>query len=271
MPIFMRSPYDTAPRAEPNVADPEILAIERVAFEAWPAAEVRALGGWRLRFNHGVTNRGSSVWPGPGPCETPLEERFAEVERFYAERSAAACYQVSPAADPPALDARLAARGYEAFSPVSVEVAAVGEVLARATPLEVDAACSDTLPEEWFDVSGRRGRFREDAVAVYRTLLERLHGRAGFALARAGGQVAAVGLAVAAPPWVGVFSMLTLESYRRQRLAEAVLAAIARWALERGAERMYLQVEVENQPARSLYARVGFRPRYEYHYRREPR
>ena len=72
------------------MADPEILAIERVAFEAWPAAEVRALGGWRLRFNHGVTNRGSSVWPGPGPCETPLEERFAEVERFYAERSAAA-------------------------------------------------------------------------------------------------------------------------------------------------------------------------------------
>jgi GNAT superfamily N-acetyltransferase len=65
--------------------------------------------------------------------------------------------------------------------------------------------------------------------------------------------------------------MLTLESYRRQRLAEAVLAAIARWAGERGAERMYLQVELENAPARSLYARVGFRPRYAYHYRRQAR
>ena len=41
------------------MADPETLAIERVAFDAWPAAEVRVLGGWRLRFNHGVTNRGS--------------------------------------------------------------------------------------------------------------------------------------------------------------------------------------------------------------------
>ena len=38
--------------------DPEVLAIEKVAFEAWPAAEVEALGGWRLRFNHGITNRG---------------------------------------------------------------------------------------------------------------------------------------------------------------------------------------------------------------------
>ena len=252
------------------MADPEILAIERIAFDAWPAAEVRALGGWRLRFNHGVTNRGSSVWPGPGPCGATLAERVTAVEQFYAERGSRACYQLSPAADPPDLDAALAARGYEVFSPVSVEVAELGDVLARALPLEVDAACSDTLPEAWFDVSGRRGRFRDEAVSVYRALLERLHGRAGFALAKAGGQVAAVGLAVAAPPWVGVFSMLTLESHRRQRLAEAVLAAIARWAGERGAERMYLQVEIENAPARSLYARVGFVPRYEYHYRRQP-
>jgi GNAT superfamily N-acetyltransferase len=252
------------------VADAEILAIERIAFAAWPAAEVEPLGGWRLRFNHGVTNRGSSVWPGPGPCEAGLAERIETVERFYQERGALACYQLSPAADPPELDAALAAHGYDVFSPVSVEVAEVDAVLALATPLDLAATCSETLPEEWFDVSGRQGRFRGEAVEIYRGLLERLHGRAGFALARAGGQVAAVGLAVAAPPWVGVFSMLTLESYRRQRLGEAVLAAIARWAGERGAERMYLQVEVENAPARSLYAGVGFRPRYAYHYRRQP-
>ena len=123
----------------------EVLAIERVAFEAWPAAEVQALGGWRLRFNHGVTNRGSSVWPGPGPCDAALAERMATVERFYAEREAKACYQVSPAADPPELDAALAARGYEVFSPVSVEIAELDDVLARATPLELEATCSDML------------------------------------------------------------------------------------------------------------------------------
>jgi GNAT superfamily N-acetyltransferase len=101
-------------------------------------------------------------------------------------------------------------------------------------------------------------------------MIERLHGRAGFALAAVGGQAAAVGLAVAAPPWVGVFSMLTLPTHRGQRLGEAVLSAIARWAGQRGAERMYLQVELDNAPARSLYARVGFEPRYVYHYRRQP-
>jgi GNAT superfamily N-acetyltransferase len=248
----------------------EILAIEKSAFAAWPAAEIERLGGWHLRFNHGVTNRGSSVWPGPDPEPFALEERLDAVERFYAERGARACYQLSPVCDPAHLDRVLEDRGYEAYSPVSVETAEVDTIAALAPPPEIDVRCFDTLPEEWFDVSGRRGRFQGQAEAVYRAMLERLHGRTGFAQARIGGQVAAVGLAVASAPWVGVFSMLTLEGFRRLHLAEAVLTAIAYWADERGARRLYLQVEVENTPARRLYERVGFTPRYRYHYRRQP-
>jgi GNAT superfamily N-acetyltransferase len=247
----------------------EILAIERVAFEAWPAAEVQALGGWRLRFNHGVTSRGSSVWPGPGASDAALAARLEAVERFYAERGAGAAYQISPAADPPQLDAALAARGYETTVPVSVELAGAAGVAALATPPGAEAVCGDELSEAWFEISGRRGRFQGEAVAVYRAMLERLRGRAGFALVRVGGEAVAVGLSVASPPWAGVFSMLTLPAWRGKRLGEAVLGAIARWAQGRGATRLYLQVESDNAPARKLYARVGFAPRYEYHYQRQ--
>jgi GNAT superfamily N-acetyltransferase len=248
--------------------DPEILAIERAAFDAWPAAEVATLGGWRLRFNHGVTNRAGSVWPGPGEAPEPLEARIDAVERFYAERGSPACFQLSPAAEPAGLDATLAARGYEAFAEVSVEVAAAAQVAVPAAP-GLLARCTDDFDEEWFDVGGRRGRFSGPAAAIYRAMLERLRGRAGFASAAVGGEIAAVGLCVAAPPWAGVFSMLTLPGFRGQRLGAGVLGAIAGWALDRGAERLYLQVEVENTAARSLYARAGFAPRYAYHYRRQ--
>ena len=247
----------------------EVLAIERVAFDAWPAAVVQELGGWRLRFNHGVTSRGSSVWPGPGRSDLPLAVRIEAVGRFYAEHGATAAYQISPAADPPELDAQLAARGYETTVPVSVELASAAGVAALGAPHRAEALCSGELSEEWFEVSGRRGRFQGEAVAVYRAMLERLSGRAGFALVRAGGEVAAVGLSVASPPWAGVFSMLTLPAWRGKRLGEAVLGAIARWAQGRGAGRLYLQVETDNAPARKLDARVGFAPRYEYHYRRQ--
>jgi hypothetical protein len=178
------------------LADAEILAIERAAFEAWPAAEIVPLGGWRLRFNHGVTQRGSSVWPGPGTSELSLAARIEAAERFYAERGAAACFQLSPAADPPELDAALAARGYEASpNPVSVEIAALAPLAASTERPGVEALCTEQLSEEWFDLSGRQGRFRGADGVVYRALLERLAGRAGFALVRVGGRAAAVGSA----------------------------------------------------------------------------
>ena len=262
---LVEATYDTRP-----MADPEILAIERVAFDAWPAAEVRALGGWRLRFNHGVTSRGSSVWPGPGAGagEGTLDARIAAVERFYAERGGAACFQLCPAAEPAELDAVLAARGYEVVTPVSVELANAARVAALGVPRGLEARCTDALDEAWFEVSGRQGRFHGEAVAVYRGLLDRLAGRAGFARVSQGGAVVAVGLTVAAPPWAGVFSMLTLPAWRGRGAGAAVLGACARWAQGRGAERLYLQVETDNASARRLYARAGFEPRYPYHYRR---
>ena len=249
--------------------DPEILAIERAALEAWPAAEVRALGGWRLRFNHGVTHRGSSVWPGPGASPLSLDARITEVERFYGAHGADAWYQVSPVADPPELERQLAARGYRSHGSVRVELADVARIAALPLPEGASATCEEALPEAWFELSGRRGRFRGAEVDVYRALLGRLAGRAGFASVRAGGEVAAVGLGVVTPPLAGVFSMLTLPEWRGRRLGEAVLVALARWAEARGATRLYLQVETDNAPARTLYARIGFVPRYEYHYRRQ--
>jgi GNAT superfamily N-acetyltransferase len=252
------------------MADAEVLAIERAAFAAWPAAEIAALGGWRLRFNHGVTQRASSVWPGPGPADPPLAARVDAVEDWYAARGASALYQLSPAAEPPELEAALEARGYEAHGAVSVEVAEGARIAELDVPAGCEASCAEALDEAWFDLSGRRGRFGGDDVAVYRALLERLAGRAGFALVRAGGEPAAVGLGVVDPPWAGVFAMLTLPPFRGRGLGAAVLGSLARWALGRGTRRLYLQVEADNAAARRLYARTGFVPRYAYHYRAAP-
>jgi ribosomal protein S18 acetylase RimI-like enzyme len=246
----------------------EVLALELAAFEAWGAAEVVALGPWRLRFMHGVTNRANSVWVGPGEPAGGFARAIAEVETFYAERALPAIFQITPVADP-RLDALLAARGYGSFDAVSFQLADAARVAAIEPKPRASAACESALSDAWFEVSGRRGRFRGDDVAVYRAFLERLAGRAGFASVRdPGGEIAAVGLTIVAPPLAGVFSMLTLPEQRRRGLADAVLGASAHFALARGATRLYLQVEIENAAARALYARAGFAEAYRYHYRR---
>jgi len=247
----------------------EILALELAAFDAWRAEEVVALGPWRLRFMHGVTNRANSVWAGPGEPSEGFARAIERVESFYAARGLPAIFQITPVADA-RLDALLEARGYALVEPVSFRVADAARVARPSPRPSIRAHCDAHLTEEWFELSGRRGRFRGRDVDVYRAFLERVAPRAGFASARSQGAEVpgAVGLTIVARPLAGVFSMLSLPEQRRRGLAEAVLGELARFAASRAAERLYLQVELENEPARALYARAGFVESHRYHYRR---
>jgi ribosomal protein S18 acetylase RimI-like enzyme len=101
-------------------------------------------------------------------------------------------------------------------------------------------------------------------------MLEGFGDRALGASCRVGGTVVGVGYGVLADGWLGVFGMGTSSQHRRQGVATAVLAALRRVALARGAGQAYLQVETGNAPAIGLYEAAGFRISHGYHYRSEP-
>jgi len=244
---------------------PAIEELERLAYASWPAAEVRDLDGWRLRFTGGVTRRANSVWTNESGDTLPLDARIAEVERFYQERGQLAFFQLSPLSRPARLDTELATRGYAIDAETSLQVADA-RTTARGASGPETVRIEPRLFDEWFEVSGRRGRFVA-AQDVYRGLLERLGRRAHYALAVDGREPAAVGLLVIDAPWAGIFSMLTLAAYRRRGHANAIVRAMARTAVARGVERLYLQVEIDNAASLALYAACGFGERYRYHYR----
>ena len=61
--------------------------------------------------------------------------------------------------------------------------------------------------------------------------------------------------------------MATAPEARGRGVARRVLAALGRWAHERGAEQMYLQAAPGNLPALRLHERMGFVELSHYHYR----
>ncbi|MBW2245146.1 MAG: GNAT family N-acetyltransferase [Deltaproteobacteria bacterium] len=249
--------------------DTDVETIERAAFDAWPAVEVQELGGWRLRFNHGVTNRGNSVWPGPGRVdERGIDEALDAVEAFYRERECPALFQLTPIAQPSSLDAMLEARGYQKVLPVHVQSAEALSIAELPVGAGLRSGCDDVPSAAWADLATHRGRYSGAQADVFLAMLGRLNGRAGFAWAGSGSEPTATGLAVVAPPWAGIFAMRTLAAARGRGLGRAVLVAAARWAVGRGARHLYLQVEHDNPAALSLYRNAGFTPRYGYHYRK---
>jgi ribosomal protein S18 acetylase RimI-like enzyme len=243
-----------------------VLEIEEAAFRAWPAAEVREVDGWRLRYMSGVTRRANSVWPNRSTGLLSLGARLEAVEAFYRERGQPAQLQMAPCAEPPDLDRELAARGYQLESRTLVQVVALTDFRGLGTPPQITTRVDRSPSEEWLRLSTTRGRFA-GVEATYLGLLERIGARGGFAVAHLRGEPVAIGLGVLDEGLVGVFNMLTLPEARRRRAATAILGAIVGWGVAAGASRAYLQVEAENGGAVRLYEASGFQTEYEYHYR----
>ncbi|MFF4985981.1 GNAT family N-acetyltransferase [Streptosporangium saharense] len=247
--------------------DTTVREIERRAAAAWPAAFAEERDGWLLRHTPGVgRQRSNSALPPPPGTGTP---GIGLVERFYGERGLPVRVQVSPAEEQGELDAALAEAGYRRTGVTAVLTAPTEKVVAAtasAPPLPVRLA--DT-PDRWLGVFTELDG-HDDSAAVGREVLSRVPSPAAFLSVVVEDRPAGMGLVVAAGEWAGVFCMATAPDRRRTGVAAAVLAAGARWARVRGAERLYLQVERDNEAALGLYTRAGFSPSHGYHYRVRP-
>src|SRR5918994_6164130 len=71
----------------------EVRALEAAAALGWQALETERIGGWLLRYAGGFTRRANSCLPLSDPG-IPLAVAVAEVERWYAGRSANPSFQV---------------------------------------------------------------------------------------------------------------------------------------------------------------------------------
>ena len=209
-------------------------------------------------------------------------------EAFYERRGLPAVFHLSPATCPPALDTRLARRGYLMHQPSEVWVADVRDVIDRTRDRpEEPGSCERASPPgisslprgaEEILVHGRADRVWLDFAydepagrrAIYHGIVGRISNPCAFASIRVNGVPLAIGLGVSEGGWTGVFSMLTAPEQRGRGRARQILDQLATWALERGDRALYLQVLGTNMPARRLYGRCGFTLAHTYHYRHRP-
>jgi ribosomal protein S18 acetylase RimI-like enzyme len=247
--------------------------IEELAANAWPARFNQHVCGWRLRHTPGTASRRvNSVLAENLAAGIAVEDLIGMCEAFYADRGSPPRFQISPAVVPPDLDALLERRGYAIDAATSMFTASVEAVIERSG----EAGCSfavetsQVLSDEWLDCFHRIGDRREDDRQMLADTFRRIAPRAFFGLAREAGSPLAVAVAVVERGWGGLFSFATAVEHRRRGAASGLLRALTQRCRDCGAERLYLQVLVDNAPAIRFYRRFGFTPAYRYHFRWRP-
>ncbi len=244
----------------------KIRFIEELAMNAWPAETIQHVDGWRVRYNHGVTRRGNSVWPNEWGGRVPLALKLDLIESFYSRRNLPTRFQICLAALPEGLDDVLEARGYTIDAPTEVRTAPLRAVLESTAQGHIPHM-SEALTDAWFSTYSKSEGLSEATAVVRKRTLSRIGPRSLFVWVEIDGVLAAVGRGALERGWVGVFGMSTVPKYRRRGCATTILYTLAFWGRENGAENMYLQVMERNTNALSLYGKFGFERLYGYHYR----
>lgn len=240
--------------------------LARVAARAWRPVESERLGDWELRAASGFTRRANSVLP-LGDPGVSLDEALGAVRRWYGERGLPAYVQTATGAEgtQELLCAELEQRGWAREVTAELWVGPLAPVADLAEPSGV--VLSREADEAWLARYQRKGvsevalRVLGSGPSVWFATVP------GAAEAAA---PAAIGRCVVDGRWAGFAAVEVDPELRRQGLGTAVMAALARRALDEGASAAWLQVEADNEGARALYAGMGFAAHHAYHHYREP-
>ncbi|HET6861107.1 MAG TPA: GNAT family N-acetyltransferase [Streptomyces sp.] len=236
--------------------------LARVTARAWQPVESEPLGAWRLRAAGGFTRRANSALP-LGDPGMPLDAALDRVREWYAERDLPAYVQVATGAAgaQELLAAELTRRDWTLEVTAEVwtgALAPVGDLDADVSRVRLDRACD----AGWLS---RYQRFIEPGPHVLKVLGS--GPSVWFASASGAGDApAAIGRCVVDGRWAGFMAVEVAPEHRRQGLATAVMAALARRALDEGASAAWLQVEADNEGARALYSPLGFAAHHSYHH-----
>ncbi|MFE2281362.1 GNAT family N-acetyltransferase [Streptomyces sp. NPDC059454] len=270
--------------------------LARVSARAWRPVESERLGAWELRAavgevprearpwgavagrRVGFTRRANSVLP-LGDPGVPLDDALTAVRRWYAARGLPAYVQTATGAEgtQELLCAELERRGWVREVTAELWVGPLAPV-ADLGGEPSGVVLSREADEAWLARYRRKG-VGEVALRVLGGGSPRSSeaGSGGgpsvwFATVPGAGTdaPAAIGRCAVDGRWAGFAAVEVDPARRRRGLATAVMAALARRALDEGASAAWLQVEDDNAGARALYDRMGFAAHHAYHHYRAP-
>ncbi|MFF5154927.1 GNAT family N-acetyltransferase [Streptomyces sp. NPDC000348] len=240
--------------------------LARVSARAWRPVESERLGEWELRAAEGFTRRANSVLP-LGDPGVPLDDALTAVRDWYAARGLPAYVQTATGAEgaQEQLCAELERRGWVREVTAELWVGALAPV-ADLGGEPSGVVLSREADEAWL------ARYRRKGVGEVALRVLGSGPSVWFATVPGAGTdaPAAIGRCVVDGRWAGFAAVEVDPARRRRGLATAVMAALARRALDEGASAAWLQVEDDNAGARALYDRMGFVAHHAYHHHRAP-
>lgn len=238
-----------------------VRRCEEHLVNSWPSLRMVLCDGWMFREANGYTKRANSACA--FDVRAPFPRTLDQAERFYASCGGPTVFRLTPLAGTDA-DRMLAERGYDSAD----ETIVMTTPLAGAYGIDPSVSLASHCLPEWEDGYAAAHALPADTQRAHRAILDRIAPLpTAFATVHEGGLPIAFGLGVVERGSLGIFDIVTMPQARRRGAARKLVTALMQWGSDRDAHAAWLSVIADNEPAKPLYAQLGFRELYRYHYR----
>lgn len=245
---------------------PAVRRLEAVGFRAWPSAFVHYDGSWQIRLTAGhPSKRLNCVVPLDPSDHKDMAERLEKACQRFLAIGETLTIRETPLTPPVLLD-HISEAGWRRFETVHVMTV---EIEAANLPDMIDHLPLQDVERFAEACAALRAGGSSDAVVIA-DILSRIRPATGyFPIDDHDKGPRACVLCVQDNDLAGIQSLAVAEDARRKGLGLELVSAALRWARLRGARTAWLQVSSRNQPAISLYEKLGFTVAYDYHYWRK--
>jgi len=234
--------------------------IEYAGFRSWPAFEQSETDGLVFRFSHGYTKRANSV--------NVLSQKngdysaiVAQCENYFGSKQLPSVFRIPSFCDNQKFDQHLEDLDYKFLD----------HTLVLSRPLEHSTFDSVGIvvksSDDWMASFCRMNATNISDHQAHLEILKRIKDDVLMAVLVEDEVEVACGLGVVSNGYFGLFDLVTEKTARNRGYGTKLINGMLSWAVANDATKAYLQVVADNQPAISLYKKLGYQPCYEYWYR----
>ncbi|MFX0122022.1 MAG: GNAT family N-acetyltransferase [Candidatus Hodarchaeota archaeon] len=245
----------------------EVILVQEIANNCWPAKEYFFLNGWILRFTDGATSRANSVLP-LYYFGTNLEEDIRLVEKTYQIHNLQPKFMLHDFYVPSELKLRLMELNYQADPIVDIMGNEIDNLHQISSSKEYDYINSTDRTKEWSEAFTRlaTNRSKEELRGILRIMDRLIFPKKEYFAALKANKIVGIVLGVVERRYLGIMDLIVDPNHRRRGIATSLLNMAVEWAREYGCNHIFLQVVRENHNAVSLYRKLNFKRLYSYFY-----
>ncbi len=246
----------------------DVIKLQEIATNAWPAKEYFFLNGWILRFSNGATSRANSVLP-VHYYGNDLETDLLKVEDAYRAHGLNPIYMLHDYYQPSDLHSRLLSLDYY---PSSYSMDIMGTNVEKFPRLKIrnefELISSAERTEEWTDAFFRLATDRtpNDLLNICE-IMDRIRiPLKNYLSVIFEKKVVGIVLGILDGEYLAIMDLIVDKKYRRRGIATILLTNAIKWCKCNSGKYVYLQVVKENTGAVKFYSMLNLKPWYSYYY-----